>query len=126
MDICANRHGGNAESVAANKRVTPTKAELRISIYDYIASRGAEGATTEEVSIALGIRYTTASARISELEADRWVRKAGRRPTSGGSTAAVLQALSRVNRSQVRTRRYAPRVPQPPATQLSLGLRGAA
>lgn len=100
-DICKGRHGGNAESAAANARVHRAKFELRAMIYNFVAFRGSAGATCEEVSRELGVRYTTASARISELKADRWLVDTGeRRKTSTGSTAAVLRALTQAQRAR--------------------------
>jgi hypothetical protein len=104
-DICANRHQGNAESSAANKRVAPKKADLREMLRQWFVFRGSAGGTCEEASVALGMRYTTCSARISELKADKTLvgvlsadGKQVRKKTSGGSSAAVLRAQTPAER----------------------------
>jgi hypothetical protein len=57
--------------------------------------RGSVGATCEQASIAIGIRYTTASARVSELKAEGLLVFTGeRQPTSGRSVAAMLRAVT--------------------------------
>lgn len=98
-DICVGRHRGNPMSVAANARVHSAKYELRTLIYNWFLMRGAIGGTCEQASRELGVRYTTASARISELKADRWLVTTGERhKTSGGSTAAMLRAQTEAQR----------------------------
>jgi hypothetical protein len=98
-DICGRKHGGSPTSVAANRSVHPRKPKQRESVLAFIALSGRRGCTCEEVSIALGMRYTSVSARISELKAlglvtdmevDHQSRK--RRRTTGGDWAAVVVA----------------------------------
>jgi len=104
-DICLSRHKGNSESLAANTRVAPAKALLRDQIYQWFLFRGSAGATCEEASRAMQIRYTTMSARISELRADGWLvqivvnGEKMRRKTQGGSSAAVLRAQTAEERA---------------------------
>jgi hypothetical protein len=98
-DICRLKHGRNALSEAANKRVHRSKYELRELLYQWVLMQGNRGGTCEEASNALGVRYTTASARLSELKADRWLVPTGeRRKTTGGSSAAVLRAQTKAER----------------------------
>jgi hypothetical protein len=88
-DICRNRHQGNPESEAANLQTN--KARDRAKVIAHITAQGARGSTCEELSVSLGLRYTTASARCSELKADGVIVTSGeRRPTQTGSMAAVL------------------------------------
>jgi hypothetical protein len=90
-DICRNRHGGSATSEAANERVAPHKGSLRASVLRFIRVRGQFGATVEEISEICKLRYTTVSARVSELKRDGLVIASGRtRKTYSGSEAAVL------------------------------------
>ena len=93
-DICTSRHRGNSESTVANLRTAPNKFEDRERILRFVRECGANGATTEEISRGLGMPYTTASPRVSELKADGWLIKIGTRPTSTGSPAAVLRVLT--------------------------------
>ncbi len=88
-DICENRHQGNQCSIEAHERVEPSKATLHKMILEYVSQ--VSGATTEEIAKGLSIRYTTASARCSELKRSGMLVASGRkRLTSSGSTAAVL------------------------------------
>lgn len=94
-DICANRHRGNTESVEAN--ALTNKAQGRRRVIEWLEQCGPEGDSCYFISQSLGMPYTTASARISEL------RKLGvvickpkpeggyyRKPTPTGSSAAIL------------------------------------
>lgn len=94
-DICARKHGGNLESTAANERVSSHKADLRDRILAWFWERGDHGATCEQASIAMSIRYSTMSARISELRAAGKLVPTGlRAPTSGGSSAALVRRVA--------------------------------
>ena len=92
-DLCSRKHRGSPESEAAHAVVVPRKAELHALILGelaWLAEVGA-GGTCEELSQALQMRYTTCSARCSELLKAGRIRKSGaRRPTSTGCLAAVL------------------------------------
>ena len=99
-DICGNRHKGNAESAEAHRRVVQTKKALWKRIYNYVLACRANGSTVEELAIRLKLRYSTVSARVSELKCGvlidgtthKLVESGERRKTTGGSTAAVLVA----------------------------------
>ena len=96
-DICSSRHKFNANSFLANLRVDGYKPNLRERIYLSLRDQGP--ATCEQLSARLGIRYTTCSARISELKAETWITQSGEtRKTSGGSGASVLRHLTREKR----------------------------
>lgn len=77
MDICKNLHGGNEQSEAANRRVQPHKLTVREKIFAYIV--GSDGVTCEEIERALMIKHQTASARISELKAEKKILTNGTR-----------------------------------------------
>jgi Mn-dependent DtxR family transcriptional regulator len=92
-DICANKHGHEANSFLANARIAGRKKNLRERIYLSLAEHGP--ATCEQLALRLGIRYTTCSARLSELKAMRWVARSGQiKETTGGSDAAVIRHLT--------------------------------
>lgn len=105
-DITANRNRGNPESAAANAKVEPSKTVLQVMIWEWFLQQARHGGTTEECSRALGIRYTTASARISELKAEGWLVRVvngfnGKpilRKTSTGSSAGVFRGVSKAER----------------------------
>jgi hypothetical protein len=66
---------------------------LRAKVLDFIKSRS-DGATSDEVEIALGLRHQTASARIRELVLMGRLRKPGNtRKTSSGRSAEVAYAV---------------------------------
>lgn len=87
-DVCGARHGGDENSEAAN-RVT-NKEISRARIVAFLKGCGDRGATCEDISIALDLGYTSASARCSELRRDGTVEVQGKRPTRTGCKAAVL------------------------------------
>src|SRR4029077_1402792 len=92
-DICARRHRNAPTSVTADESIVHVKAILRQSVLDLIAARGEAGLIVEEVSSRLNMRYTSASARVSELKATGAVVDTGRRrKTSSGRMAAVVVA----------------------------------
>ena len=88
-DICENRHQGNQCSIEAHDKIEPSKVILRKKILSFVSEN--QGATTEEIAIGLNLRYTTASARCSELKRSGMLVDSGtRRLTSSGTSAAVL------------------------------------
>jgi len=107
-DICSNRHRYDPNSFLANIRIHPHKLDLRQKIYCFLAEHGPR--TCEEIANRLNMRYTTVSGRLSELKAMTWVTPNGVRKTSGGSTAAVIRALSEEERERILhpTRGYRP------------------
>lgn len=95
-DLCTSRHRGAETSIAAFES-TPesTRQRQRERVMEFIRGRGAQGATTEEASIAMGIAYTAASGRFTELKALKLIRDSGeRRRTTHGKTAGVFLAIT--------------------------------
>lgn len=96
FDVCASRHAGNAQSRAAFAKVRPKLAGLRARILAYISACDSHGATVEELSDRLHLRYTTVSARVSELKRDGFIEQSAdlfnTRKTSTGNPAAVMVA----------------------------------
>jgi len=99
FDVCSNRHGGNENSLEARKRTNAEQDRRRILAY--IQSQGAEGATADQISLALGIIMNTVSGRCTELKAAGLVDTAGKRPTRTGSPASVLVATVKVRSNWV-------------------------
>ena len=94
-DICANRHGGNPESAAANERTQKERDRKRVLWA--IVNAGARGATCDELERTLTLKHQTCSARCSELLRDGMISRAVKddgshvkRQTATGSWAAVL------------------------------------
>lgn len=109
-DICSRKHRYDPNSFLANIRIHPHKLNLCQRIYLSLVEQGE--ATCEQLSLRLGIRYTTTSARVSELKAMTWIMRSGAiRETTGGSDAAVLRALTEAERERVLhpSRGYRPR-----------------
>ena len=94
-DPCARRHRG-AETSREAFTSTPqrVRSAQRERVFEGVRRRGARGFTTDEISQALDIAYTAASARMSELAAaSRIVASGDRRRTSRGKTARVMVAV---------------------------------
>lgn len=68
-DICRRKHGGNAESEAANARVHSSKQIDRARILAYADVMAGYGITFKEVCKALDMKPQTASARLADLKA---------------------------------------------------------
>jgi hypothetical protein len=77
-------------SRAAATSIEPVSGTLRAIVLAFVRGRGTQGATCDEVEIALGMKHQTASARIRELAQAKLIRQASeRRATSSGRSAAV-------------------------------------
>lgn len=69
-DICANRHGGAIQSELAFERVAPHLTKQRSEVLQWLFIKGDKGGTVKECERELGMGYTSASARLSELVRD--------------------------------------------------------
>jgi hypothetical protein len=69
LDVCAQKHGGNPESVAANRRASEKKFTLRTAIYMYLRLDKPRGATCKEMAAHFIKPMHAISGRISELKA---------------------------------------------------------
>lgn len=90
-DVTANYHGGNRESAEAFER-TPAeqRQRQRARVLDYIASRGRNGATSDEAEAALSLTHQACSARFTEAKRDGQIVPADlRRRTRSGRMARV-------------------------------------
>jgi|SRR5215472_534331 len=89
---------------AAAVLVTPRSGTARMRVLLYIASRGEEGATDEEASLALGLRLYTAAPRRNELLNDGWVQASGRTRPTTMRTPAMVWVLSEAAKAQLGNR----------------------
>jgi len=89
MDICQSRHRGNPESVAANERVQDFKRGDQARIWLFLKRSGP--CTCKELEYCLEMKHQTCSARLSELKADGWVVKTGKRRDGAAEVRAVTQ-----------------------------------
>src|SRR5271170_4472411 len=86
---------GSDTSEAAAETARERAVSDRLLVLDFIRSRGAFGATDDEVEVALGFRHETASARRNGLVRSRLVRDSGlRRLTRRECPATVWVACS--------------------------------
>lgn len=88
-DICRNYHKGHENSKAANRSIAVHKRAMHEKIIAHITRMN--GATCEEIEIALELSHQTASARCSELKAQGQIFEDGKRPTKSGRNAAILR-----------------------------------
>lgn len=91
VDITVSRHRGADTSSQAFGSTPPSVRKLqRDLVLDYIRRQDFAGATCEEASQDLGIAYTAASARITQLQAIGAIRYGNqRRKTTRGRNARV-------------------------------------
>ena len=90
-DICANRHGGDAQSQSANARTNKDRDAARI--LDILGECG--DFTCEEASQHLKMPYTTASARFSDLKRAGLIEPTFRRKTRSGCTAMAWRKVEK-------------------------------
>lgn len=90
-DICEGRHGGADTSLAAHRSKNDEgRLAMRSRLLEYIRSRGAEGATADEIERRLALPHQSASARLSEMLRDGAIHDSGRRrKTAQGRQARV-------------------------------------
>lgn len=89
-DICANRHGGNAESVAANNG-TNKKRDFYIILNRLAVLDG----TCDEVERELGMSHQTCSARFADLKRDGLIEPTTRRKTRSGRWAMAWRKVKK-------------------------------
>lgn len=90
-DACAINHGGADTSSEAFAKTGDGKRDaMRRRITAHIAAAGDQGATCDEVEVALELPHQTASARIAELRHRGVIQyDKARRKTRTGSSARV-------------------------------------
>ena len=88
-DVCYNRHGGNEQSVEANRHVDKQKqSKLILEALERVGE-----ATCEQIEYAASLSHQSCSARISELKRDGKIVKVGTRKTRSGCSAAVYRSV---------------------------------
>ena len=84
---------GSATSKAAAASMVAIAPSIKRRIYDFILSRGARGATDDELEVALDLTHQTASSRRYALaQAGAVKRTDEKRPTRSGRSAFVYVA----------------------------------
>lgn len=80
-------------SIAAASSIDASRKTMLAKVFSHIKSRGAHGATDDEIEIALDWRHQTVSARRRELVLGNHIVDSGeRRATRSGRTASVWRA----------------------------------
>jgi len=92
-DICANRHGGNQQSQAANARTNKKRDAAEILGLMEFGSSG--DYTCQEASEILKMPYTTTSARFSDLKRAGLIEPTTRRKTRSGCTAMAWRKVEK-------------------------------
>jgi hypothetical protein len=83
-------HSGTDTSAAAADSMKRKALLLRERVLESIGARHSEGATCDQIEIALGLTHQTCSARFNELaKAGAIVDSGNRRPTRSGRKAIV-------------------------------------
>jgi len=92
-DITERKHGRVETSVAAFDAIRSSLSERRASVLAFIKSRGAQGATSDEIAERFGVPLNAISGRCSELLRDALIYTTGdKRPTRLGHSSRVLYA----------------------------------
>lgn len=90
-DICANRHGGNAESVSANKGTNKVNDSAYILRMIDLFGDG----TCDEVESRTCLSHQTCSARFSDLKKAGLIEPTMRRKTRSGRWAMAWRKVKR-------------------------------
>lgn len=91
IDICENKHGGNAQSAEAY--LSTDREHLRRLVYEHIVFCGATGATADEVVTHFKMFHNSLAPRLSELKRSELIIASGElRKTRLGRSAAVYVA----------------------------------
>jgi hypothetical protein len=73
-DNMLNFHRGNEASALAYERSKHTLSRDRQQILEMAVAAGDRGITCDEVEAALGLKHQTASARITDLKCENWLK----------------------------------------------------
>lgn len=87
-------HNGTPTSRAAAESCEPQAGTDRRRVLDYVAGRGSEGATRDEIAAALQLKIQTVCGRVNDLVRQGNLRASEQtRPTESGRAAAVLRLV---------------------------------
>lgn len=77
-------------SQRAADRIALVAPAIRHRIYEFIKSKGAEGATADECAVALGLKPTQARPRCSELFEDGVITKSDRKRENADGNPMIV------------------------------------
>jgi predicted transcriptional regulator len=87
------------EGVPACNLIPAEAKRLRNKVLDYIRSCGTIGSTCEEAEVTLGLPHQTVSARLTELQRERLIRKATRPGTRMDEAPVPVKRKTRTGRN---------------------------
>ena len=97
FDVCAGRHKGNPQSVAANNKNAGRRIKQRHEVFSAVYNAGADGITCRELAKQWEVGMNVISGRFSELKFLKLIRPAGRRDDCAVYVASVGASVQ-VNR----------------------------
>lgn len=92
-DVCARKHKGNPNSVAAFESVSKRLNESQNRIWNCIKDAGERGRTNDEICIVLGLYPNEVSGRITELYLANRIEEIGKRLTRRKCSASVWRTI---------------------------------
>jgi hypothetical protein len=94
-DVTQNFHQGADTSAEAQRQARPSdRARMSRAIYDQVKHRGESGVTCHEIELILGLQHQSASARITELVRDGWIKDSGQRRYTRGNRKARVYVVA--------------------------------
>lgn len=84
-------HHGVETSEAAARHIRKCSGPMQMRIAGFIAQRGAQGATYDEIVVGLAMEKPTVAGRLNDLSRGGFIEAVGRRPTRSGCAAKVYQ-----------------------------------
>ncbi len=84
-------HNGTDTSFAAAQSKVSSAEIDRERVFNYVVSRGEQGATCDEAEVALGMSHQSCSPRFNELAKNNLEVTELRRPTRSGRKARVYK-----------------------------------
>lgn len=81
---------GQETQAAGAAAIAPEARRIRGMVLYHIAGRGAEGATNEEIAVALHLRLQTVCGRVNELQGTGQVVDSGRRRAGASGVPAKV------------------------------------
>lgn len=88
-----------SQPTPAKELVPPKTTALQARILSFIRSCGTIGSTSEEAEVTLGLPHQTVSARLTELQRERLIRKATRPGTRMDEAPVPVKRKTRTGRN---------------------------
>lgn len=85
---------GSDTSRSAAESIQPVLSKMELQVYQHIAKQGRNGATCDEIEVALNFRHQTASARVNGLAKKARVADSKARRRTRSNRPAVVWVLA--------------------------------